>query len=89
YGRLEEILLCEVPSGQVWGAFSGQKRLLAVITPCSTGGKDATQQILSYTQTGRTMVTDLQAISAVIGRFETRGKWVIIDRTGGLIKPEF
>jgi hypothetical protein len=37
----------------------------------------------------KTIITDLQGISAVVGRLETQGKWVIIDRTGGLIKPEF
>jgi hypothetical protein len=89
YGRLEQILVCELPPGKLWRAFSGQTRLLAVITPCVTGGKDATKDVLSYTQTMKTIITDLQGISAVVGRFETQGKWIIVDRTGGLIKPEF
>ncbi|KAJ7493912.1 hypothetical protein FB451DRAFT_1122402 [Mycena latifolia] len=89
YGRLEQILVCQLPEGKLRGAFSGTTRLLAVLTPCSTGGKDAKKQNLTYTQMNAQIVTDLQSISAVIGRFETRGKWVIVDRTGGLIKPEF
>ncbi|KAJ6529819.1 hypothetical protein B0H19DRAFT_880788, partial [Mycena capillaripes] len=89
YGRLEQILVCELPTNKVFGAFSGQTRLLAVLTPCSTAGKDAAMEIVSYTQTNAQIVTDLQSVSAVIGRTATRGKWVIADRKGGLIKPEF
>ncbi|KAJ7621835.1 hypothetical protein B0H17DRAFT_1290387 [Mycena rosella] len=89
YGRLEQILVCDVPKGELWGGFSGKTRLLAVITPCSTGGKDATEEIVSYDRMTTQIVTDLQTISSVVGRIKTRGKWTIIDRSGGLIKPEF
>ncbi|KAJ7859909.1 hypothetical protein B0H13DRAFT_1570638, partial [Mycena leptocephala] len=89
YGRLEQILVCELPAGKLWGAFSGQTGLLAITTPCSTGGKDVIEGIVSHTQMMKTTVTDLQGISAVVGCMETQGRWVIIDRTGGLIKPEF
>ncbi|KAF7372933.1 hypothetical protein MSAN_00500000 [Mycena sanguinolenta] len=89
YGRLEQILVCELPDNELFGAFAGKTRLLAVLIPCSTAGRDATKEILSYTQTNSKIVADLQSVSAVIGRMQTRGKWVIIDRTAGLIKPEF
>lgn len=75
--------------GRIWGAFSGQCRLLAVLTPCSTLGQDATKGIVSYNRTTATFVTDIQTVSAVVGRIKSRGKWTIVDRTGGLIKPEF
>ncbi|KAJ6559294.1 hypothetical protein B0H10DRAFT_1665653, partial [Mycena sp. CBHHK59/15] len=88
-GRLEEILVHQLPAGKLWGAFLGQTCLLAVIIPCSMGGKDATQQILSYNWTTAAIVMDIQAVSAVVGRIKTRGGWVIVDRTRGLIKPEF
>ncbi|KAJ7939019.1 hypothetical protein B0H13DRAFT_1587284 [Mycena leptocephala] len=68
---------------------AGQCRLLAVLTPCSTSGQDATKGIVSYNRTAATIVTDIQTVSAVVGRIKTRGKWTIVDRTGGLIKPEF
>ncbi|KAF8171399.1 hypothetical protein K438DRAFT_1613118, partial [Mycena galopus ATCC 62051] len=89
YGRLDEILVFKLPNNKVFGAFSEQTRLLAVLTPCSTAGKDAAHEIVSHTQTNHRIIADLQSVSAVIGRMATRGKWVIIDRTGGLIKPEF
>jgi hypothetical protein len=62
---------------------------LAVITPCSTAGRDAAKRLVSYTQTNNTIVTDLQAVSAGIGRMATHNKWVIVDRTSGYIRPEF
>jgi hypothetical protein len=51
--------------------------------------KDTTEDIVSYTQTNEAIVADLQSVSAVIRCFKTRNKWVIADRTMGLIKPEF
>ncbi|KAJ7456342.1 hypothetical protein B0H11DRAFT_2244021 [Mycena galericulata] len=89
YGRLEQILVCQLPNGKLWGGFSDQIRLLAVITPCSTEGKDATQEIVSFTRMATAIVTDVQIVSAVVGRIKTRGKWMIIDQSGGLVKPEF
>ena len=89
YGRLERILVCNVPEGKIWGGFSGQTRLLAVITPCSTAGRDATKEILSHNRMTATIVTDIGTVSAVVGRIKTRGRWTIVDRTGGLVKPEF
>ncbi|KAJ7190321.1 hypothetical protein GGX14DRAFT_382301, partial [Mycena pura] len=89
YGRLDEILECRLPSDDSLRAYSGQLRLLAVITPCSTVGRDATQNIVSYTQTNRQIVVDLAGVMAAVGRFQSRGKWFIVDRTGGFVKPEF
>ncbi|KAJ6457509.1 hypothetical protein C8R47DRAFT_995638, partial [Mycena vitilis] len=89
YGRLEEILVCQLPKDKLWGSMSGGTRLLAVITPCSTSGKDAATEYTSYTQTTQTIVTDLQTVVAVVGRFRTRGEWAIIDRTGGHLHPQF
>ncbi|KAJ6616975.1 hypothetical protein B0H10DRAFT_1798266, partial [Mycena sp. CBHHK59/15] len=73
----------------LWGPMAGQKRLLAVITPCKTMGHEAAKEITSYTQMTTTIVTDLQSVVAVVGRVQTRGSWWIIDRTGGIIHPEF
>ncbi|KAJ7188518.1 hypothetical protein C8R46DRAFT_23318 [Mycena filopes] len=89
YGRLEEILVCQLPQGTRWGSFSGETRLLAVITPCVTEGKDATQEIVSYQCMTASIVTDIETVLAVVGRVESRGKWTIIDRSGGVVKPEF
>ncbi|KAJ7671304.1 hypothetical protein DFH06DRAFT_980291, partial [Mycena polygramma] len=89
YGRLEEILVCQLPKDKLWGSMSGGTRLLAVITPCSTSGKDAATEYTSYTHMTQTIVTDLQTVVAVVGRFRTRGEWAIIDRTGGHLHPQF
>lgn len=72
------------------GHLSGKKRLLAVIAPCNnTRGRDAAMNITTYRGMGQEITVDLQCVVAVVGRVESRGKWTIIDRTGGLIRPEF
>ncbi|KAJ7233571.1 hypothetical protein B0H12DRAFT_1028432, partial [Mycena haematopus] len=89
YGRLEEILVCQLPKDEFWSEMSDQIRLLAVITPCTTFGKDASKQLTPCTQTTRPIVTDLRTIVAVVGRIETRRKWFIVDRSQGLLHPTF
>ncbi|KAJ7457314.1 hypothetical protein FB451DRAFT_1142567 [Mycena latifolia] len=89
YGRLEQILVCALPKDHIFGGFSGKTRLLAVITPCSTAGKDATKEIVAYNRIAAMIVTDVQTVSAVVGRIRTREQWTIVDRSGGLVKPEF
>ncbi|KAJ7224885.1 hypothetical protein C8J57DRAFT_1253129 [Mycena rebaudengoi] len=97
YGQLERILICQLPEDSALESISGKyslsgkKHLLAVITPCThTQGKDASQEITSYRDLAPApIVTDLQSVVAVVGRAETRGSWKIIDRTGGIIRPQF
>ncbi|KAJ6521516.1 hypothetical protein B0H19DRAFT_973959, partial [Mycena capillaripes] len=90
YGRLERILVCVVPPNKRFMSIAGKTRLLAVVTPCNnTRGKDASKEITRYRTMGTALVMDLQSIVAVVGRVETRGSWVIVDRTGGFIRPEF
>ncbi|KAJ7124120.1 hypothetical protein C8R43DRAFT_1147581, partial [Mycena crocata] len=89
YGRLEQVLVCKVPKGKKWRGFADQTRLLAVITPCATDGKDATQEIVLYNRVTSTIVTDIETVSVVVGRIRSRGNWSIIDRSGGLVTPEF
>ncbi|KAJ7443299.1 hypothetical protein FB451DRAFT_1057037 [Mycena latifolia] len=89
YGRLEEILVCELPDDPLWLDMAATTRLLVVITPCSTSGKDAAQESTFYTQMTTPIVTDIRTIIAVVGRIKTRAEWMIIDRSGSPIHPEF
>ncbi|KAJ6451862.1 hypothetical protein C8R47DRAFT_998294, partial [Mycena vitilis] len=90
YGQLDQILVCKLPSNRkFWGKLTGHVRLLAVITPYSTGGKDAAVDIVSHRKALAPLVLDLQSVVAVVGRLETRGKWYLVDRTGGMVRPEF
>jgi hypothetical protein len=89
YGKLEQILEYEIPDSRFWGDLRGKTRLLAVITPCVTYGKDATNQLTIYNDTTTQIVTDLQAIECVVGRVLTRNGWGIIDRSGDFSRTEF
>ncbi|KAJ7756200.1 hypothetical protein B0H16DRAFT_1314957 [Mycena metata] len=89
YGRLEEILVCKLSTNKIWSNLAGKTRLLAVLTPCATEGKDAARTVTFYTRMSQSIVTDLRTVVAVIGRAETRGEWGIIDRSGGLLHPTF
>ena len=90
YGRLDLILEFDIPNSDFWTPeFRGMTVLLAVITPCITLGKDATKEVTTYTQTTTQIVTDLRAISAVIGRVWTRNRWGIVDRSEETSRTEF
>ncbi|KAJ7048297.1 hypothetical protein C8F01DRAFT_1267845 [Mycena amicta] len=89
YGRLDEILECEMPPESWLKQYSGKTLLFAVITPCSNSYRDASKKVVAYTAMDSPIVLDLQCIQAVAGRLRTRGQWVLLDRTDGLVKPEF
>lgn len=58
-----------------------------LLTPCQTTGKDATKELTSYSRKLATIATDLRNIQSVVGRFQTRGEWFIIDRGGEYASP--
>ena len=89
YGKLERILEYKIQDSKFWGILRGKRRLLAVITPCVTNGKDATNQLTIYNETTTQIVTDLQAVECVVGRVLTRNGWGIIDRSGDSSRTEF
>ena len=89
YGRLDRILQCELDNNATWSKFKNTLFLLAVITPCSTGGQDAAQAHVTYSGTTAQIVTDLRAVQCVVGRVWSRGHWGILDRSGNLARTEF
>ncbi|KAK6984562.1 hypothetical protein R3P38DRAFT_2575789 [Favolaschia claudopus] len=89
YGEIQEILVCELPDRRAFGDLAGKTRLLAVIQPCSTAGRDACNEVVCYTQKTQPIVQDIRTIVAVVGRVPTRGEWGIVDRSGGLLHPSF
>jgi len=89
YGELNYILQCLLGKQKIWKEFRNKTRLLAVITPCNTKGKDATKQLVEYTASTAQIVTDLQAVECVVGRVRRGKKWGIIDRSGDQVRTEF
>lgn len=88
YGRLEQVLVSNLPETPFWGTLGGI-HLLAVITPCKTEGLDAIKTVTKYHSTTTVIVTDIQTVVSVVGRAFTRGRWGMIDRGTGLAKPVF
>ena len=89
YGCLDQILECQLDDRPIWDKFRNRFFLLAVITPCSTGGQDAAKCYTTYSNTTAQIVTDLQAVQCVVGRVQNRGRWGIIDRSGNSARTEF
>ena len=52
-------------------------------------GKDAAKELTTYQHTTTQVVTDLQTISAVVGRVRTRNQWGIVDRSEDSSQTEF
>lgn len=91
YGRIERILECNLPNSVVlWGALTGARLLLAVITPCLTRGQDAADTVVSYRlQHKGLVVVDLNAVESLVGRVATRGAWGIIDQSSKAARTVF
>lgn len=81
YGRLEEILECVIPDDHFWSSLAGTTLVLALITPISTKGADATEAVVFHRDQDFTapIVVDLRTIQAPIGRVKKDGQWGIID----------
>lgn len=63
-----------------------------LITPIQTYGMDASETVVSYSATaavGATLITDLRSIKSVIGRFESQGRWTIVDRSKDEAQAKF
>ena len=47
--------------------------LLAVVWPCSTGGKDATCKLMTYINTTVPVVIDIRTVECIVGRVGSSG----------------
>ena len=93
YGQLCHILVCYLPDIDLWQNVRGTTRLLAVVDPCDISlqgdNRDAARHLVSFTKYTTAVVIDLAAISCIVGRVQTRKRWYILDRSGGLVHTMF
>jgi hypothetical protein len=89
YGRLEQIMVCELPVDPFLDELSGTMWLLALVTPCNTNGRDAIHEHTTYTTQTASVITDIRSIRAVVGRVHSRGLWAIIDRSSEISHAAF
>ncbi|KAF9063146.1 hypothetical protein BDP27DRAFT_1232593, partial [Rhodocollybia butyracea] len=89
YGKLNKIIVLTLPNDEFWNKHRNVTKLLAFITPCQTRGKDATKDVVEYTETTAQIVTDLQAVMATVGRVRNRRGYGIIDRSNESVNTTF
>ncbi|KIK97621.1 hypothetical protein PAXRUDRAFT_135929 [Paxillus rubicundulus Ve08.2h10] len=70
--RLEKILVFSLPDARIWRNLAGRMVVVALVMPCQTHGKNATQERTSYSQTLAMIATDLRNIKVVVGCCKTR-----------------
>ncbi|KAG2046473.1 hypothetical protein BDR06DRAFT_922829 [Suillus hirtellus] len=81
YGQLDAILVCKLGHNKIYRHLCATELILALITPCKTNGKDASESIVGYKELAAQVVTDARNITGVVGRVQTQGGTFIIDRS--------
>jgi hypothetical protein len=94
YGRLDYILALTLPEDEFFGIDRPQTFILAHITEAKGSEGDASENIVSYRQMGRSFILDIKSVENVVGRVETKGvvaagEWVIIDRSSTTCRTTF
>lgn len=59
------------------------------MTLCSTGSKDTTQELATYTETTALVVIDLRTVECVVGQVRRGSEWGIIDHSGDFARTVF
>ena len=63
--------------------------LLALVTPCNTGGQDAIQELTTYSSQAASVITDVCSIRTVIGRVHSHTAWTIINHSSAISHAAF
>ena len=84
YDQLESILDVFLPPTHTLDIMQPKHFLLALVTPCSTRGKDATRDVTTYEEMTRPVIIDIRTIECVVGRVQRGNTWGIIDRSGDI-----
>lgn len=88
YGQLQHILVIRMPASPQLGLANPETLILGSILTCKiTHSNDLDMHF--YSEHGRTEVVDITTIQCLVGRFEDRKEWVIIDRSGDLARATF
>ncbi|KAJ2913165.1 hypothetical protein MD484_g7253, partial [Candolleomyces efflorescens] len=81
YGELISVIALEIPAERnIFRELAGQTVLLAHVTPCKTGRKDARRELVSYSACYQSQIMDVRCVTAVVGRIKRGKKWYILDR---------
>jgi hypothetical protein len=94
YGRLDFLLAITLPADEYFGIDEPQTHVLAHITEAKDVDNDATMNLVTYREYGRSFILDVKNVENVCGRILTkgvvgRGEWAIIDRSAGVARTNF
>lgn len=78
YGKLEKVIICQLPNHDFFQGHKDKTLLLALVTPLQTNGQDATKKLTSYTQKLASIIMDLRSVKGLIGRVQVKNHWWII-----------
>ena len=82
YSQLESILDVFLPPTHTLDIMQPKHFLLALVTLCSTRGKDATCDITTYEDMTRPVIINIRTIECVVGHVQRGNTWRIIDCSG-------
>ncbi|KAF8486605.1 hypothetical protein JB92DRAFT_3257362 [Gautieria morchelliformis] len=89
YGQLESIIDVVLPRAPHINIVMPKRHLLALVMPCSTGGRDATKVVTTYSLTTAPIVIDLRTVECVVGQVRRGNEWGIVDRSGDYARTVF
>ena len=88
YGQLQHIFVVEVPASEEIGTTAPETLFLGAILTCKFTESNNLDMHF-FNSHGRTEVVDISTIQSLVGRFEDRKRWAIIDRSGNLACATF
>ncbi|TFK58699.1 hypothetical protein BDN72DRAFT_781697 [Pluteus cervinus] len=89
YGQLQYLFVVEVPATRDLGLASPETLILACIHTCDVEAENSLDMHY-YKKQGRVEVVDVTTVQCLVGRVKVDKKWwAIIDRSGGMARPEF
>ncbi|KAG1735757.1 hypothetical protein EDB19DRAFT_1638195, partial [Suillus lakei] len=89
YGRLDQILVCNLGPDAIWGELCNTSCVLVLVTPCQTCGADVSKDVVEFRAYAQPVITDICNVKATVGHVETRRRWGIIDCSMSLVNAVF
>ena len=90
FGRLEKILIVDLPPGITPSITCCKRVILAIISPRETRN-ETSLGIPHYTEPTKATLraVDMNTLMCLVGRVKNQNRWGIVDRSGDMARAEF